>query len=331
MKILTRKLEHSIRDQFQEFLKVIHEKQVMFSNHLIPVLEKKYPMLTINCKISYPSLNKSIYEDTTQNSDVPKIRFHENNYYCIDIPKSNSEVKINHYTQEVLNTIYEEERNMKLWGQDCANSYQFFDKLVRESSKFDKTPMSQLPQYFSHNHVVISNSFKKRKEKSNFYKDWFKYKQKSNRGFYTKIGRGYEPYFPGDEEFVNFQQEIETIKGTSPSSESRGEREVRLFLLKNGMKFFPQQKFKNCFNIVNGKKYLLKFDFFLPDKKLLIEVDGKQHYEPVDFFGGEITFKKQKERDNIKNDFCDKENLELIRIPYQDLNRITEILSEKIY
>ena len=47
-------------------------------------------------------------------------------------------------------------------------------------------------------------------------------------------------------------------------------------------------------------KRSLKFDFQIPDLGILIEYDGIQHYEPLDFFGGIKTFKKLQEYDSIK-------------------------------
>ena len=39
---------------------------------------------------------------------------------------------------------------------------------------------------------------------------------------------------------------------------------------------------------------LLPFDFYLPEYNTCIEIQGKQHYKSVDFFGGEEGFKKRK-------------------------------------
>lgn len=45
---------------------------------------------------------------------------------------------------------------------------------------------------------------------------------------------------------------------------------------------------------------LQSFDIFLPDYNVAIEYQGQQHYEPVDFFGGEESFEKNAERDEKK-------------------------------
>lgn len=78
--------------------------------------------------------------------------------------------------------------------------------------------------------------------------------------------------------------------------------------------FIPQYAFDDCRYI-----YVLHFDFAIFDgEKLLglIEYDGKQHFEPVVFFGGEDGFNKTKKRDQIKNTYCQTHNIPLLRLPY---------------
>ena len=63
----------------------------------------------------------------------------------------------------------------------------------------------------------------------------------------------------------------------------------------------------------------MRFDFgILHNDQLLglIEYDGKQHFEPIDFFGGEDGFRKTQERDKIKNAYCKSHNIPLLRLPY---------------
>lgn len=65
--------------------------------------------------------------------------------------------------------------------------------------------------------------------------------------------------------------------------------------------------------------------------KILIECQGQQHYMPVEIFGGEQQFKKQKEYDNKKKEYCLNKNLKLIEIPYWDYEKIDEkYIKEKI-
>ena len=62
----------------------------------------------------------------------------------------------------------------------------------------------------------------------------------------------------------------------------------------------------------------------MPKENILIEVDGEQHYK--DYYNKKTlrkgeTFKERQKLDNIKNNFCKKENIKLIRIPYYLFNK----------
>lgn len=63
---------------------------------------------------------------------------------------------------------------------------------------------------------------------------------------------------------------------------------------------------------------MLPYDFFFvyDSQVVLIEFDHRQHYEPVDFFGGESAFKRQRKHDSIKDMFAKRKGYILIRIPY---------------
>jgi hypothetical protein len=67
--------------------------------------------------------------------------------------------------------------------------------------------------------------------------------------------------------------------------------------------------------------------------RICIEFDGKQHYEPMSFFGGVDSFNKLKINDKIKNDYCEENYMNLIRIKYDQIDDIYQILwdSLKIY
>ena len=96
--------------------------------------------------------------------------------------------------------------------------------------------------------------------------------------------------------------------------QSSGEEYIKNLLKDLNIDFIPQYKFDDC-----KLKYVLRFDFaiFENDNFLgLIEYDGKQHFEPIEFFGGVAGFEETKKRDNIKNTYCQSHNIPLIRLPY---------------
>lgn len=106
-------------------------------------------------------------------------------------------------------------------------------------------------------------------------------------------------------------------------NKSMGEEKIKTWLDNNSIRYERQKRFKNCKNIKS-----LPFDFYLPERDILIEFDGIQHYEVVEHFGGKEKFKIRKENDNIKNKFCIDNNIDLIRIKYSDINNVEEILTK---
>ena len=73
-----------------------------------------------------------------------------------------------------------------------------------------------------------------------------------------------------------------------------------------------------------------RFDFFIPSLNIAIEYDGKQHFEAVDYWGGEETLKRTQESDALKNDFCEYMGIDLLRIPYWEFDNIDEIVTNFI-
>jgi hypothetical protein len=108
--------------------------------------------------------------------------------------------------------------------------------------------------------------------------------------------------------------------------ESFGESYIKELLEEKDIKYQSQYIFDDCRYI-----YPLRFDFaiFYNNKLLgLIEYDGRQHFEPIEFFGGEDEFVKRKKRDEIKNNYCNVFNIQLLRLPY---TLSTQEIKEKLY
>jgi len=106
----------------------------------------------------------------------------------------------------------------------------------------------------------------------------------------------------------------ECPKCAQENSESKGERKVREFLEENNIKYSQEVKLFDNY----------RFDFYLEDLNTVIEYDGKQHFEPVDYFGGLEGFLKTQERDKIKTEYCLENNIRIIRIAY--FEEVEEIL-----
>lgn len=115
-------------------------------------------------------------------------------------------------------------------------------------------------------------------------------------------------------------------KGCPICNESKGETKIREFLTLNKINFEIQKSFERCKNLRK-----LKFDFFLPEKKILIEFDGKQHFESDRFYAGNDELVKIQKRDEIKTNFAIENSFKLIRIPYFDMDKIEITLQNNIH
>lgn len=105
---------------------------------------------------------------------------------------------------------------------------------------------------------------------------------------------------------------------------SRGENKIRDVLNELGVEFKEQVKFDDCRNTLP-----LPFDFAVYERdrvKLLIEYDGVQHFEPIEHFGGRKRFLERMENDKIKEEYCNKNHVDLLRIPYTKFNEIDNII-----
>ena len=114
-------------------------------------------------------------------------------------------------------------------------------------------------------------------------------------------------------------------KGCPKCCSSKGEFTIEKYLKEHNIQFENQKTFPDCKN-----KRVLPFDFYLPNQNILIEYDGQQHYKSIKYFGGDKSLKQTQCNDNIKTEYCQENNIKLIRIPYTEFDNIESILKEKI-
>ena len=103
---------------------------------------------------------------------------------------------------------------------------------------------------------------------------------------------------------------------------SKGEKNIKDILDKYDIPFIMQCKFENCID-----KRHLPFDFYLTEEDLCIEFDGPQHFMPV--FGID-EYKKTIRHDKIKNNYCNNNSIDLLRIPYWEASNSEEIICSYI-
>ena len=101
---------------------------------------------------------------------------------------------------------------------------------------------------------------------------------------------------------------------------SKGQREIILILNRKGISHETEKYFKEL-----GKK---RFDIFINDLNLIIEYNDRQHYIPVEPFGGEKALERTQKSDKLKKQYCIDNNINYEVIRYDEVinERMDEIL-----
>ena len=102
------------------------------------------------------------------------------------------------------------------------------------------------------------------------------------------------------------QRPADHIKGNGcpKCNLSHLERSVMNYLDENGITYDYQKRFDWL-----GRQSL---DFYIPDYNVGIECQGEQHFFPVEYFGGDKTFKKTLQRDKRKKALCEEHGVKLL-------------------
>lgn len=101
---------------------------------------------------------------------------------------------------------------------------------------------------------------------------------------------------------------------------SKGEEKIAQILQQNRIKFEREKTFKD----LHGGR--LRFDFYLPSIRTIIEFDGEQHFQQNKHFQqSRKDFLSYQERDRQKNSYCLAHKINLFRIPYWEIDFITTL------
>lgn len=103
---------------------------------------------------------------------------------------------------------------------------------------------------------------------------------------------------------------------------SRAEEKIANILKKNNVEFKREYTFSDLLS-KNGNK--LRFDFAIFKERelyLLLEYQGEQHYSEISYFSHDLL-ENRKERDIAKQEYCNKNNIKLVKIPFGDFDKIS--------
>lgn len=114
-------------------------------------------------------------------------------------------------------------------------------------------------------------------------------------------------------------------------SKSKFELSVENTLQSLNIDYISQYWFDDC-----RDKNPLPFDFYLPSKNTLIEADGEGHYKSIrrskDMSDVDALnqLKYVQYHDKIKTDYCKRNGLKLIRIPYWERENLTNFIKAEL-
>ena len=114
--------------------------------------------------------------------------------------------------------------------------------------------------------------------------------------------------------------------GLENKTKSISEQKIKEILNNKEIIFEEQKEFESL-----KDKKLLSYDFYIPSKKLLIEYNGRQHYEFHKLFHkSRHDFLIQKHHDWLKRKFAKNNGYNLLTIPYWNCKIIKNILDENL-
>lgn len=94
---------------------------------------------------------------------------------------------------------------------------------------------------------------------------------------------------------------------------SHGEMLIRYYLNKHNISYISEKRFDDCVD-----KRPLPFDFYLPDYSTLIEYQGKQHFEHINYFyETRNSLKDRKHKDYLKSKYAKENGYKLLRPTYK--------------
>lgn len=110
---------------------------------------------------------------------------------------------------------------------------------------------------------------------------------------------------------------------------SEGEVHIRTWLENHHINFVPQYSIPNE-NLFCKRQHLM-IDFYLPDYRMFIEMNGEQHYKYIACFHQDSwTFEDQQIRDESLRQYSKRHNVRLLVIKYDEIKKIPKILSSAL-
>ena len=266
-------------------------------------LVKTIPPNTIKCKPTWCASCDSNNAKLNTAVIANRIKEETDGAYELlgDYKNANTPVLVRHNSEECGYNEY-----MVRWynfksGRRCPKCRTKFSETKKKNSGWEAVFMEELSEY---GYEFISSETKKKKDKVEI----------------NNVNCKHASFLMSPDKFHRGQR-------CPLCPRSTGEERIANYLTDENIPFEIQFSFPDLIY-----KKPLKFDFAVlkhdGNLDFIIEFDGKQHFEPVKYWGGKDNYNKQVEKDKMKNEYCKSKGIELLRIPYWDFENIENILGE---
>lgn len=228
-----------------------------------------------------------------------------------------------------------EKLNWDLIDVEYKNSHQnILCKCKKCNYEWEATPTSLLRAKIGCPKCVNKNTGNRcRKLKKEFVRELYKVNKNINvLGEY--INYGTDILCECNIHHIKFYSKpVHLLRGHSKCSKcsshiSHGEQQLCKILDDWNITYETQKRFDDCRDI-----FPLPFDVYLHDYDIVIEYDGEGHYTQInrskDMEQNKMKFDDCKKHDKMKNEYCKKNKIPLIRIPYWEKDDMESFLFDK--
>lgn len=104
--------------------------------------------------------------------------------------------------------------------------------------------------------------------------------------------------------------------------QSRGEEKIENILKSYNIEYQKEYSFHD---LKSGRGGSLRFDFAIFQNKqlaMLIEFDGEQHFHEAKGVFATTPLAERQQNDTMKNEYCKKHGIKLVRIPYYEIGNL---------
>ena len=256
---------------------------------------------------------------------------------CCNSYKNSFAYYIQQELKEPLNKYWDWEKNNELGINPYCITYQSHKKVYIKCTETDyHGSYLVIPHNFYNNTrcpYCVNQKIHPKDSFGSLYPEKAKYwdNEKNKKSPYEISKRSsYEYWFMCEKCNKSFKRKLDNLNKVDTGvickkcHSSQGETKILRWLDENNITYIHDESyFEDLTGVGNG---LLRPDFILPNERVWIEYDGRQHDKHIKSWQTKEEFEIQQKNDEIKNKYAKKNGWNLIRVKEKDFDNIETIL-----